>query len=115
MQVERMRHDCRADDSDGERDGGSITQFRYHGVKECGAPVRRRGYELTQTAEADDANEGADYQFERTEASLVELQDRKGYRSGKHQTTQQRDMKQQGHPKGTAEEFCNVSRHRGDF
>src|ERR1700719_3971969 len=115
MQIERMRHDGRADDSDGEREGRSITQFGDNGVKERGAPVRRRDYELTQIAEADDADEGGDHQFEWTEAFLVELQDCKGYDSGNGQTARQRDVKQQGDPKGTAEEFRNVSRHRGDF
>src|ERR1700686_645758 len=102
MQVERMRHDGRADDSDGEGEGRSITQFRDDGVEERGAPVRGREHELAQVAEADDANEDGDHQFERAEASLVELQDCKGYYSGNGQTAQQRDVKQQGDPKGTA-------------
>src|SRR5882762_10966931 len=105
MQVERMRHDRRADDSDRQRDGRPIMQFRYEGVKQCGAPVRRRGYELAQKADADDADEAGQHQFERTEASLVELQDGKGYRSGNGQTAQQGDMEQQGDPKGATEEF----------
>ncbi len=115
MQVERVRHDGRADDSDRESDGRPVTQLRDDGVKKRCLPVRRRDYEFPQIAEADDCDERGDQQFEWPETPLVERQDYKRHHSGNAHTTQQRDVKQQGDAQSTTEELRNVGCHSGDF
>ncbi len=89
MKIERVWHDRRADDPNGQRDRRPIMQLRDDGVEESRVPVRWRDYEFPQIAEANYRDERCDRQLERTETSLVQVQDRKSHHAGNAQPGQQ--------------------------
>ena len=60
MQIDRVRHDGRANNADGEQQRSGIGEVRRHGVIGRRAPVDRRDERLGEVTNADQADDRPD-------------------------------------------------------
>ena len=115
MQEDRVRHDRRADDADGDRQGAGVGQLRRDATEARRAPIDRRDEHLGEIAKRDGGDQGADDEFDRAKPASFEHQDAVGQHGGDAHAGEQRDMQQQRKANGAAEEFGKVGRHRRHF
>ncbi len=94
MQKERVRHNGRANNADGNRHSIRIRQLRRKKVPEDAGPSHRRDEEFRQIGEANDAHQRADGQFEGSEAGLLKQQQAVRDDGGNNHAGHQRHVKQ---------------------
>ena len=115
MQVDRMRHHRRADETDRERERTGVGNLRHDRMPRRRAPIDRCDEHLDQVAKPDDADEAADDQLDWPEAETFERQDAVGDDRRDDHSDDQRHLEQQREPDGAAEELGEISRHGGDL
>ena len=115
MQVQRMRHDSRADDADRQRDRLGIRQRGRDRAVQEPAPVRRRHEQFGQIGQPDRRDEAADHQFDRPKPPVAQRQQRVGDHAGGQQAGKQRQPGQQRQAERAAEELRQIGRHRRDL
>ena len=78
MQINGVRHDGCADDTDGKQQRLAIGELRQHRVQCCRAPIDRSDEHLDQVAKPNNANHAANDQLDRSEPRAFEHQDAVG-------------------------------------
>lgn len=115
VQIERVRHDRRADDAHRERERRAVAQLR-HDEMVCGrVPVLRRDQQFAEVARADHADQRRDRGLERPEAALFQREDRAGQHRRRGHPGDERQMQQQAERERPTQEFGEIGRHRGDL
>ena len=74
MEIDRVRHDGRADDPDGQGDRIRVPQLRHHGMVGEQAPVRRADHQFDQITKTDRADEPGDDKLDRPEPARLQRQ-----------------------------------------
>ena len=115
VEIDRVRHDGRADDRDRQGDGLGVRELREDRVQRRPPPIRRGDEEFGDVAEGDDAHEAAYDQLERAEAAAVEKQDAGYDDCGHEHARQQRQAEQEREADGAAEKLGQVGRHGRDL
>ena len=115
MQINCMRHDGRADDSDGKQQRLGVGDLRHEGMECRRGPIDRRNEHLDEVAKADEAHHAADDQLDRPEAKSLEHQDAIGHEPGNDHSDEERGLKQQRKSDGAAEKLGEIGRHRGNL
>ena len=112
MQVDRMRHDRRANDADREHERMPVGELRQHRMQKRHLPIDGRDEHFEEVGKPDRSDEGAYRQFDRPEAEPLQCHDRADDHAGDRHPGQERDLQQQRQPDGAAEEFGEIGRHR---
>ena len=115
MQEDCVRHDRRADDADGDRQGAGVGKPRRDRTEARRGPIDRRDEHFDEIANRDGGDQGADDQFGRTEPSSFEHQNAVGQNRRDAHAGEQRYVQDQGEADGAAEEFGQIGRHRRHF
>ena len=115
MQVDRVRHDGRADDADRDRQGAGVRQLRNNAADRRRAPINRSDEHFGEIAKRDRGDQGADNDFDRSKPSRLEHQNAVCQHGRDAHAGDEGDVQQQGQTDGAAEEFGEVGRHRRHF
>jgi hypothetical protein len=71
-----VRHDGRANNPDGQRDGSCAMQAWQHAARQRRMPIGRCDRELADEAEPDRGDKQRNHDLDRPETALIEQQDR---------------------------------------